>query len=36
MRLGLDVAQQRMSWTENLSRVQFAEALGFDGVWGLQ
>jgi alkanesulfonate monooxygenase SsuD/methylene tetrahydromethanopterin reductase-like flavin-dependent oxidoreductase (luciferase family) len=30
----LDVAQQRMSWSENASRVQFAEALGFDGVWG--
>jgi alkanesulfonate monooxygenase SsuD/methylene tetrahydromethanopterin reductase-like flavin-dependent oxidoreductase (luciferase family) len=34
MRLGLDVAPQRMSWKENLSRVQFAESLGFDGVWG--
>ena len=34
MRLGLDVAQQRMSWNENVARVQFAEDLGFDGVWG--
>lgn len=34
MRFGLDVAQQRMSWNENASRVQFADALGFDGVWG--
>ncbi|HEX7098036.1 MAG TPA: LLM class flavin-dependent oxidoreductase [Acidimicrobiia bacterium] len=34
MRFGLDVAQQRMSWDENVSRVQFAEELGFDGVWG--
>jgi len=23
-----------MSWDENVSRVQFAEELGFDGVWG--
>jgi alkanesulfonate monooxygenase SsuD/methylene tetrahydromethanopterin reductase-like flavin-dependent oxidoreductase (luciferase family) len=34
MRFGLDVAQQRMSWAESSSRVQFAEELGFDGVWG--
>ena len=34
MRFGLDVAQQRMSWTENVERVRFAETLGFDGVWG--
>jgi alkanesulfonate monooxygenase SsuD/methylene tetrahydromethanopterin reductase-like flavin-dependent oxidoreductase (luciferase family) len=34
MRFGLDVAQQRMSWDENVSRVRFAEDLGFDGVWG--
>lgn len=34
MRFGLDVAQQRMSWNENISRVRFAEDLGFDGVWG--
>lgn len=34
MRFGLDVAQQRMSWDENVSRVRFAEELGFDGVWG--
>jgi F420-dependent oxidoreductase-like protein len=34
MRFGLDVAQQRMSWQENVARVQFAEDLGFDGVWG--
>src|SRR3954470_17533012 len=34
MRFGLDVAQQRMPWDEVVSRVQFAEALGFDGVWG--
>lgn len=34
MRFGLDVAQQRMPWSEIVSRVQFAEQLGFDGVWG--
>jgi alkanesulfonate monooxygenase SsuD/methylene tetrahydromethanopterin reductase-like flavin-dependent oxidoreductase (luciferase family) len=34
MRFGLDVAQQRMPWDEIVSRVQFAESLGFDGAWG--
>jgi F420-dependent oxidoreductase-like protein len=34
MRLGLDVAQQRISWDELVHRVQLAEELGFDGVWG--
>jgi len=34
MRFGLDVAQQRMTWDELVSRVQFAEELGFDGAWG--
>ncbi len=34
MRFGLDVAQQRMPWSEVVSRVQFAEELGFDGAWG--
>jgi F420-dependent oxidoreductase-like protein len=34
MRFGLDVAQQRMPWDELVSRVQLAERLGFDGVWG--
>jgi alkanesulfonate monooxygenase SsuD/methylene tetrahydromethanopterin reductase-like flavin-dependent oxidoreductase (luciferase family) len=34
MRFGLDVAQQRMSWNESVARVQFAEELGFEGVWG--
>ncbi len=34
MRFGLDVAQQRVSWPELVSRVQFAEELGFDGAWG--
>src|SRR5262249_19572810 len=26
--------QQRVSWDEVVSRVQFAEDLGFDGAWG--
>lgn len=34
MRFGLDVAQQRVSWDELVSRVRFAEDLGFDGAWG--
>lgn len=34
MRFGLDVAQQRLPWDEVVSRVQFAEDLGFDGAWG--
>ncbi len=34
MRFGLDVAQQRVSWQELVSRVRFAEDLGFDGAWG--
>jgi len=34
MRFGLDVAQQRLEWSEILERVRLAEDLGFDGVWG--
>ena len=34
MRFGIDVAQQRMPFDEVVSRVQFAEDLGFDGAWG--
>ena len=34
MRFGLDVAQQRVPWDEVVSRVRFAEDLGFDGAWG--
>jgi alkanesulfonate monooxygenase SsuD/methylene tetrahydromethanopterin reductase-like flavin-dependent oxidoreductase (luciferase family) len=33
MRFGLDVAQQRMPWSEVASRAQFADALRFDGIW---
>jgi alkanesulfonate monooxygenase SsuD/methylene tetrahydromethanopterin reductase-like flavin-dependent oxidoreductase (luciferase family) len=36
MRFGLDVAQQRMTWDELVSRVQFAEDLGFEGAWGFE
>ncbi len=34
MRFGLDVAQQRVTWDELVRRVQLAEQLGFEGVWG--
>jgi F420-dependent oxidoreductase-like protein len=34
MQFGLDVAQQRMPWSEIASRAQLAEELGFDGIWG--
>ena len=34
MDFGLDIAQQRMSWSEIVGRAQFAEGLGFNGVWG--
>lgn len=34
MRFGLDISQQRMPWPEYVSRVQYAEQAGFDGIWG--
>ena len=34
MKFGLDIAQQRMPWSEVASRAQFADDLGFDGAWG--
>jgi alkanesulfonate monooxygenase SsuD/methylene tetrahydromethanopterin reductase-like flavin-dependent oxidoreductase (luciferase family) len=34
MRYGLDVAQQRMPWSEVAARARFADELGFDGIWG--
>jgi F420-dependent oxidoreductase-like protein len=34
MRFGIDIAQQRVAFDEIVSRVQFAEGLGFDGAWG--
>lgn len=34
MRFGIDVAQQRMEWDELVTRVLFAEELGFEGAFG--
>jgi len=34
MRLGIDVAQQRVEFDEVVDRVRFVEQLGFDGAWG--
>ena len=34
MQFGLDIAQQRVPWSEVASRARFAEELGFIGVWG--
>src|SRR3954452_18019324 len=34
MRLGLDIAQQRVPWSDVAERARFAEAITFDGVWG--
>src|SRR3954452_17603261 len=34
MKFGLDIAQQRMPWSENAARARFADDLGFDGIWG--
>ena len=34
MRFGLDIAQQRMPWSEVAGRARFADGLGFDGIWG--
>jgi alkanesulfonate monooxygenase SsuD/methylene tetrahydromethanopterin reductase-like flavin-dependent oxidoreductase (luciferase family) len=34
MRLGIDVAQQRLDFEEVVGRVRFGEELGFDGAWG--
>jgi F420-dependent oxidoreductase-like protein len=34
MRFGLDMAQQRVAWSEVADRARFADSLGFDGVWG--
>jgi F420-dependent oxidoreductase-like protein len=33
VRVGLDVAQHRLSWHELLARVRFGEEAGFDGAW---
>jgi alkanesulfonate monooxygenase SsuD/methylene tetrahydromethanopterin reductase-like flavin-dependent oxidoreductase (luciferase family) len=34
VRLGIDVAQQRLEFDEVVSRVRFGEDLGFTGAWG--
>jgi F420-dependent oxidoreductase-like protein len=34
MRFGLDIAQQRMPWSEGAARARFADTVGFDGIWG--
>jgi alkanesulfonate monooxygenase SsuD/methylene tetrahydromethanopterin reductase-like flavin-dependent oxidoreductase (luciferase family) len=34
VRFGLDIAQQRMPWSEVAGRARFADELGFDGIWG--
>jgi F420-dependent oxidoreductase-like protein len=34
VRVGLDVAQQRLEFAAMVSRVRLAEDTGFDGVWG--
>jgi F420-dependent oxidoreductase-like protein len=34
MQLGLDIAQQRMPWSEIVTRARLADDAGFDGVWG--
>lgn len=34
IRLGIDLAQQRMTWDELSSRARFCDDLGFDGIWG--
>ncbi|MER7351046.1 LLM class flavin-dependent oxidoreductase [Streptomyces aurantiacus] len=34
MRFGIDIAQKNMPWNEVVSRVKFAEDLGFDCAWG--
>jgi len=34
VRVGLDLAQQRMVWDELVARARFADDAGFDGIWG--
>src|ERR671912_638765 len=34
MEFGLDMAQQRMPWSESAARARFADELGFTGIWG--
>jgi F420-dependent oxidoreductase-like protein len=34
MRIGIDIAQQRMPWSEIAARAALADEAGFDGIWG--
>jgi alkanesulfonate monooxygenase SsuD/methylene tetrahydromethanopterin reductase-like flavin-dependent oxidoreductase (luciferase family) len=34
MDFGLDIAQQRVPWSELAARARFADELGFTGIWG--
>jgi F420-dependent oxidoreductase-like protein len=34
MRIGLEASQQRMTWSDLVHKVRFAEDAGFDGWWG--
>jgi F420-dependent oxidoreductase-like protein len=34
MRIGIDLAQHRMPWTELVDRAQFVDGAGFDSIWG--
>lgn len=34
MRIGLDIAQQRMPFAEIVERARYADQAGFDGLWG--
>jgi len=34
MRIGLDLAQQRLPFDEIIDRAKFADEAGFDGIWG--
>jgi alkanesulfonate monooxygenase SsuD/methylene tetrahydromethanopterin reductase-like flavin-dependent oxidoreductase (luciferase family) len=34
MRFGIDIAQQRVPFSEIVERARFADAAGFDGAWG--
>lgn len=33
MRIGLDLAQHQLQWSEIVERARFAEKAGFDGIW---
>jgi probable F420-dependent oxidoreductase len=34
VRFGLDLAQQRLTWSDLVDRARLADELGFDGIWG--